>query len=281
VVHVGFSFDGKLCGSASMDGTIRVYEVLNGKLLHSLTGPTELNWLDWHPSGPIVIGGAQDTSVWMWNAQHGKMMQCFMGHTGPVTCGGFSSDGKTICTGSEDASLFIWNPKTGKPIHHIEAGGLFHQKPIHALAQHSQQSLVLTGDESGVCKLSNVTTGKIVSEFKGHTKSIESAGFASKLKLAATGSIDNTVKIWDLATSQCRTTLTHEDSVVKVKWHVTDPLLYSCSTDRTVRLWDGRTGKCVRMWSGHRDNVLDFVVTRDGRMVISGSDDASARVFHV
>jgi len=171
--------------------------------------------------------------------------------------------------------------KLEKPIHHIEAGGLFHQKPIHALAQHPQQSLVLTGDEDGVCKLSNATTGKLVSELKGHTKSVESVGFASKLKLAATGSIDNTIKIWDISTAQCRETLAHEDIVVKVKWHATDPLLYSCSIDRTIRLWDGRSGKCVRMWSGHRDHVLDFAVSSDGRMVVSCSDDSSARIFHV
>jgi len=263
-----------------MDGTIRIYKTQNGSLVNTLSGPNELNWMNWHPNGPVIIGGAQDASTWMWNAQTGEMMQCFMGHKGPVTCGGFSDDGKTICTASEDASLFVWNPKTGKHIHHIE-GGLFHQKSIHALAQHPNQPLVLTGDEDGICKLSNTTTGKIVSEFKGHTKSIESAGFASKLKVAATGSIDNSIKIWDLATSQCRTTLIHEDSVIKIKWHQTDPLLYSCSSDRTVRLWDGRTGKCVRMWSGHHDTILDFAISRDGRMVASASDDATSRIFHV
>lgn len=40
----------------------------------------------------------------------------FSGHSGPVTCGSFTPDGKGVVTGGGegDASLRLWNPKTGE-----------------------------------------------------------------------------------------------------------------------------------------------------------------------
>lgn len=42
--------------------------------------------------------------------------QVFSGHSGPVTCGSFTPDGKGVVTGGGegDASLRLWNPKTGE-----------------------------------------------------------------------------------------------------------------------------------------------------------------------
>ena len=47
----------------------------------------------------------------------GDCMQVFSGHSGPVTCGGFSSDGKFVVTASVDGTAKVWNPKNGKCRH--------------------------------------------------------------------------------------------------------------------------------------------------------------------
>lgn len=80
------------------------------------------------------------------------------------------------------------------------------------------------------------------------------------LPLAATGSVDGTVSIWDVQTQRLRATLSHEDAVVKAKFVKNSPMLATCSADRTVKMWDARTGQCVKSWSGHRDTVLDIAV---------------------
>jgi WD40 repeat protein len=93
--------------------------------------------------------------------------------------------------------------------------------------------------------------------------------------------------------------------VVKIKWHPQEPLLFSCSTDRTIRLWDARTATQVRSWLGHQDMILDFDVSRylhacrvvscrnatvlisnphmtsDGKTVVSASEDSTVLVFSV
>jgi len=48
-----------------------------------------------------------------------------------------------------------------------------------------------------------------------------------------------------------------------------------------VRLWDARSGVCVRSWAVHSDAILDLWVSRDGRTVVTGSEDCSACVIQV
>jgi WD40 repeat protein len=117
--------------------------------------------------------------------------------------------------------------------------------------------------------------------------------------------MDNTIRIWDLNSGQYRQTCQgHEDGVVKIKWHPTEPLLFSCSTDRyvtfardvlrqcaltrarvsrsrTIRLWDARSATAVRTWLGHQDMILDFDVSSDGKTVVSASEDSTVLVFAV
>lgn len=81
------------------------------------------------------------------------------------------------------------------------------------------------------------------------------------LPLAATGSVDGKVSIWDVQTLRLRATLNHEDAVVKAKFVKNSPLLATCSADRTVKMWDARTGQCLKSWAGHRDTVLDIAVS--------------------
>ena len=44
-----------------------------------------------------------------------------------------------------------------------------------------------------------------------------------------------------------------------------------------VRLWDARTAGAQRRWEGHTDVILD--VAAAGELVVTGSEDGTARVF--
>lgn len=62
-------------------------------------------------------------------------------------------------------------------------------------------------------------------------------------------------------------------------WLPQQPLVVTGSLDGVVRLWDLRTASCVKQLYGHASAVQDLAVSPDGSMVLSGADDATARVF--
>ncbi|KAG2741189.1 WD40 repeat-like protein [Suillus brevipes Sb2] len=55
----------------------------------------------------------------------------------------------------------------------------------------------------------------------------------------------------------------------------------SGSNDGAVRLWDIDTCKVVKKWTGHTERVTFVCWSRDGRRVLSGSWDVTARQLGV
>ncbi len=62
-------------------------------------------------------------------------------------------------------------------------------------------------------------------------------------------------------------------------WHPAQPLVCTSCADGVVRLWDLRTSALVKQFTGHTASVQDVVLSPDGSMVLSGSDDNTAKVF--
>ena len=81
-----------------------------------------------------------------------------------------------------------------------------------------------------------------VATLAGHSNGVFSVAFHPTAPLLATGSYDDTVRLWllscDNSSATCVATLAgHSESVCSVAFHPTAPLLATGSGDETVRLW--------------------------------------------
>ncbi|KND05172.1 uncharacterized protein SPPG_00839 [Spizellomyces punctatus DAOM BR117] len=282
IIAVGFSADGQFAASGGMDGKVNVFTVATGELVVTLDGPTEITWLNWHPRGNVLLAGTEDGTMWMWQVPSGNCMNVFSGHVDSVSCGQFAPDGKTIVSGSSDGSIIVWDPKTANANLRITGeDARFHNAPITAVAIHHDNQLVLTGAQDGTARLVHIGNGRILASFDNHSDSIEAVGFCRSMPLAATASVDGTISIWDVTGLRLRQSVRHEDAVTQLRWHSSEPIFASASADRTVKVWDARTGECLKTFRGHQETILDFAMTRDGRTIITGSDDGTSLVFSI
>ncbi|OSC97658.1 WD40 repeat-like protein [Trametes coccinea BRFM310] len=90
------------------------------------------------------------------------------------------------------------------------------------------------------------------------------------------GSLDNTIKIWDIESGKVQRTLFgHIEGV----WAVaSDKLrLVSGSHDRTIKVWSREEGNCTATLVGHRGAVTCLALGED--KIVSGSDDGDVRVW--
>jgi len=114
----------------------------------------------------------------------------------------------------------------------------------------------------------------------GHSSPIWALATAPKGKLLASGSGDQTIKLWDLETGTLRQTLSgHQDTVWSVALSADGQTLASGSGDQTIKLWDLETGTLRQTLSGHQDTVWSVALSPDGQTLASGSGDQTVKLW--
>ena len=91
----------------------------------------------------------------------------------------------------------------------------------------------------------------------GHSRSVSAVAWSPDGSKLVSGSQDETVKVWDVASGLEVCTLRgHEEDVNSVAWSPDGSKLVSGSEDMTVKVWDATTGKEVCTLKGHtKDNT--------------------------
>ncbi|AFZ22944.1 WD40 repeat-containing protein [Cylindrospermum stagnale PCC 7417] len=119
-----------------------------------------------------------------------------------------------------------------------------------------------------------------VNTLEGHSSTVNSVVFSPDGKTVASGSYDNTIKLWDVTTGKTLKTLTGHSSYVRsVVFSPDGKTVASGSYDNTIKLWDLTTGKTLKTLTGHSDSVFSVVFSPDGKTVASGSGDNTIKLW--
>jgi hypothetical protein len=116
----------------------------------------------------------------------------------------------------------------------------------------------------------------------GHSDYVTSAAYSPDGKTALSGSYDNTLKLWDIATGSClKTFLGHSNGVTSVAFSPDGNTALSGSRDNTLKLWDISTGQCLKTLSGHYSFIHSVAFSPDGKTALSGSYDKTLRLWDI
>jgi WD40 repeat protein/uncharacterized caspase-like protein len=203
VSSVIFSPDGKMLASGSRDGSIKLWEAETGRNLRTLTGhikyaPDILLWLSriddqypmimrlmrpvtsvaFSPDGKVLASGhIADKTIKLWEVATGRELRTLTGHLSGVSSVAFSPDGKVLASGRGNLQ---WIKGNGDTIEGWEFP---------------------TGRDD-VIKLREVETGRELPSLKGHSGRIIALTFIAEGKVVASGSSDNSIRLWDATTGR-------------------------------------------------------------------------------
>lgn len=287
VTNVSFSHDGSMVATGDMSGIIKVWRLDKMDEIWSFEG-SDLEWLTWHHSTAVLLAGTAEGDVWMWKIPSGDC-KTMLGHGCQTTCGKILPDGKQCCIGYEDGTIKVWDLKQSTAVHSFKGGsGVGHAEGVTSLDCHENSVLTISGSVDGTAKLLNMNTGKVLATFSagpvnatiGDTNSVETVALCNSHPFAAVGSLNGALTIWDISTQTLRHMCQHEAGIVRVKWDPSGSTnVFTAGLDGCIRLWDARSGQIVTTWVGHRGEILDMAIGRDGTTVVTASGDTTARVF--
>ncbi len=108
---------------------------------------------------------------------------------------------------------------------------------------------------------------------RGHTKEITCLAISPRGTYALSGSLDMTVRYWDLEQNKEIRSLLHGDRVTSVAYAPDGTLALSGGRDNRVILWNLETGEKLHTFREHKDPITCLAFSPDGRTALSGSQD--------
>jgi WD40 repeat protein len=123
---------------------------------------------------------------------------------------------------------------------------------------------------------------RLMRSFAGHTNSVSSVAISPDGHFALSGSSDNTLKLWDVATGkELHSFEGHSGKVSSVAFSPNGRFALSGSWDKTLKLWDAGTAKPLHSFAGHSGWVTSVAFSPDGRFALSGSQDELLKLWDI
>ena len=110
---VEVSKQGQILFSASLDGTVRAFDLIRYRNFRTFSSPKPVQFtcLAVDPSGEIVVAGGSGEAfeLYVWSVQTGRLVDVFPGHGGPISSLAFSPNGERVASTSWDGTARIWD----------------------------------------------------------------------------------------------------------------------------------------------------------------------------
>ncbi|MEA5619427.1 TonB family protein [Cronbergia sp. UHCC 0137] len=130
--------------------------------------------------------------------------------------------------------------------------------------------------------VSNKFIGNLLQTLTGHSDWVSSVAYSPDSQTLASGSGDNTIKLWNVKTGNLLQTLTgHSKLVYSVAYSPDGQTLASGSKDKTIKLWNVKTGNLLQTLTGHSSWVYSVSYSPDGQTLASGSKDKTIKLWNV
>ncbi|KAI8074535.1 quinon protein alcohol dehydrogenase-like superfamily [Gongronella butleri] len=260
-------FDCRLMASGSTDRTIRLWDFQKAECC-TLTGHVEwVNCVRLCPNDTLV-SASDDSTIRLWDLTSRQCLREFKGHVGQVQMALPSPKGFTHRLLDEEQHI---DPNqrlvgaNGNTSAGCDSTARQQEQHHHLLQQQQQQQQHLR------------TMATPPSPATNAAKAADKASNpASDVPIIVSGSLDNTIKMWNMDSGAClRTLFGHVEGVWGLAY---DTLrIVSGSHDKTVRIWDFDSGICMHTLEGHNGPVTAIALS--DTKIVSASDDGEVRIW--
>ena len=241
----------------------------------------DIRQVSFSPDGSRLVSGCFGL-IEIWDASwRGEETKTAFEERGKITSISLSPGGKFIVSGSyEGKCICLWNVLSGELVKKLK---LRYGVPSVAFSPVNEQLIAFGSGtrNDGKVQVWDVTDDVAVTigSYGGYVFSVVFS--PSDGKHIASGSWDNTIRIWDVGRRELAVgPLTgHTGWVRAIAYSPDGTRLVSGSQDKTVRIWNSETGNLLSTLNGHTGSVNSVAYSFDGSRIASGSSDSTILVW--
>lgn len=263
-------FNSRFLFTGSYDSTVAIWDLCSNRLIRRLSG---------HGDGvkalyfdeQKLITGSLDKTIRVWNYMTGECISTYRGHTDSILS--VDSYRKIIVSGSADKTVKVW---------HVESRTCYslkgHTEWVNCVKLHPKSFLCFSCSDDTTIRMWDIRTNSCLKVFRGHVGQVQKVLPLTILDIENLV-VDESIEDPDLQrqdAEQNEQVQESSDDILKENLPYPTHIL-SCSLDNTIKLWDIRTGKCVRTQFGHVEGVWD--IAADNFRIVSGSHDGKVKVW--
>ncbi|XVE59547.1 hypothetical protein DITRI_Ditri05aG0054600 [Diplodiscus trichospermus] len=190
--------------------------------------------IDLQPGGLRFATGGGDHKVRIWNMKSVgrdlendestlRLLATLRDHFGSVNCVRWAKHSRFVASGSDDQVILIHERKPGSGTTEFGSG----EPP-------------------------DVENWKVAMTLRGHTADVVDLNWSPDDSILASGSLDNTIHIWNMSNGICTAVLRGHSSLVKgVAWDPIGSFIASQSDDKTVIIWRTSDWSLAHKTEGH------------------------------
>ena len=281
LLAIALSNDGQTLVTGSDNNAVKFWDMSNGTLVKILPDYNSLVWtVAFSHDGKTIVTGSEDNTIKIWDIETGECLQTLQEHKQRVWLVDYHPDNQTLLSISEDQTIKLWDIASRRCLKTL-AG---YSNWILSLAFSSEGQTLASSSQDHKVRLWNIQTGECNLILAGHDDLISSIAFAPPHIadcLLASGSDDNTIKLWNHQGECPKTLRGHQAWVYSVAFSPLEEILASGSRDNTVKLWDCQTGECLHTLVGHEYRVKSVTFNPHGTVLASASDDTTIKIWDV
>lgn len=282
VTHVAINADGTRMYSRERKGIIKVWGASSEQGSHISPGSLNRAWcVAVHPSGKFIAWAGDSQTIHLWNPLSGKSRQIEKAHQDVISDLDFSPNGKVLVSVGKDQTIRVWDTQLYQSIQNPQRS----TKKITGVALSPNGEWITSwgrGEHVTIRHfLRNGTHSPIVISLpKG--KAVQDVAFTPTGNIVAIA-YGNEIILWDFKEMTTSKTLRgHEKLVRSIDINAEGTLLFSTSTDHTVRMWDLKSGNERWKKDGHKDAYPECVAfDPEGRRGASGDRKGYVRIWDI